>query len=126
MGKFGFGCSAGTLDIDGAGSAAFGSSFTFQLSSGTPSAAAQLSFGFTAIAPLDLSGFGFPGCALYGTAGLLLPIGPLDATGSSNPFTLGVPNIPALQGALLNFQGAAIDLAGTLDLSPALFVQLGA
>jgi len=127
IGKFGFGCGTGPLDIHAVGSAAIGQTMTVRILRGPPNGAAVLLLG-GGLAPQDLTAIGWTDCSLYvSLLGLTsVAIGTLDATGTSVAIPLKVPNNMGLDCVQLGLQGLAIGGSPPKpELSSALLAQFG-
>lgn len=125
VGEYGVGCGPGPLDLYAAGQAVIGSSgFLFTMRGGPANAAAMLGIGAGRVAPLDLAGFGFPGCSLYPANVAFVQVGMLNAYGSSGAIPLAIPNIPSLACTTIAFQGVGIGASGAA-FSNAIVAMLG-
>jgi hypothetical protein len=124
LGEYGYGCGRGPLDLAATGSAAFGGTLHVQLFRGQPGALAFVCVGAGALQPQELTPFGYPGCTLYQPPGSCLLFGALGNAGSSPPWSLNVPNNPALACQLFGFQGVALGPVG-VEFAPVALAQLG-
>jgi len=127
LGKFGFGCGDGPLDIHAVGTPVLGKSMSVRIVKGPPNAPTVLLLG-VGIAPIDLTPLGYTDCSLYvALPGLSsLGIGTLDASGTSIVLPLSVPNNTTLDCTKLALQGLA--LVGSPprpEVSSALLIQFG-
>ncbi len=128
IGKYGYGCGTGPLDIRGTGSAQFGKTLNLQLTKGRPGAIALLLMSFGPAGTVDLTAAGFQGCRLYPSLTFLqtFGIGIINSQGASATQRLPIPNLTGLACQRLTFQG--MTLGGTpvtADFSGASLAQLG-
>lgn len=124
IGKFGYGCGVGPLDILGSGTGQLGKSVDLRVTNGAASAPVWLLLGLEN-QPLTLTG-PFAGCRLYpGLAALgIYNIGTLDANGASTLAQIPIPNNPSIACGLAVFQGLSFR-ANRFEFSGAILTQFG-
>jgi hypothetical protein len=124
LGEYGYGCGQGPLDMAATGSAGFGNTLYVQLFRGQPGAVTFMCIGAGVLQPRDLTPLGYRGCTLYQPTITCTLFGTLGPAGSSPPYSITIPNVPALACSLFGFQGVALTPT-SVEFAPVALAQLG-